>query len=262
MERKVQRWKLYLKALPKIATNHSFHVDLSNDPWTSEHYNPQKLTWNLKMNPQKLTWNPKSSLPPENLTLDTQNSHIWKELLFSKPFIFGIHVESSGVRYSCSCSWYLQATGKRLHLGCWTSITWSAPAKGTSDHPSQHPTARKLVCLKWDVIILKFNPTKICRSTPLTRHHLQQCSTDWCYMMITLGNFTSKIYLHKTSSDQNIQIRPCNHSAPSLALKGAPVQNRGERQKQLPKKSIASHGASKHQLNYESSWFYGMVDVL
>ena len=31
---------------------------------------------------------------------------------------------------------------------------------------------------------------------------------------------------------------------------------------QLPQKYIASHGASKHQLNYESSWFYGMVDVL
>ncbi len=77
--------------------------------------------------------------------------------------IFGIHVRFPGYNVT---SWYLQVTGKRLHLGCWTSIAWSAPAKvlrlsiGTSKI-----FMAKLVMLNWDVILFEIRPDKIHIST-------------------------------------------------------------------------------------------------
>ena len=94
--------------------------------------------------------------------------------------------------------------------------------------------------LKWNDD--KFNPPKSLTSSPAIFNRLMLHDVN-----------PGKLYI-QNPSPQNI-----HHSAPSLALKGAPGQNQVATP---PKKYIASHAASKHQLNYESSWFYGMVDVL
>lgn len=128
----------------------------------------------------------------------------------------------------------------------------------------EHPTARnfsrgRIGMLKWDDD--KFNPPKSLDQH--FWHHLQQFSTDWCYMMLTLWNFTSKIHLN-----QDIQWFLIPKTPPQKIIPLQAWHSRvhlGKIRWQLPPKYIASHGASKHQhhqLNYESSWFYGMVDVL
>ena len=176
------------------------------------------------MNPKNWLGTQKAAYP-KKFNIDTQNSHIWEEIPFSKPFIFGVHAKFSGVQvavmispsdWEASASWMLDL----YRLKC--------PCQDLSHHPSgniqllEFFLMAELVC--WSEMMTNFNPPKSLDQH--LWHHLQQFSTDWCYMMLTLWNFTSKIHLHKTSSDFWYQNSPPeNHSAPSLALKGAPGQN-------------------------------------